>query len=292
MRCGSSGAAASPPPELDLAARARRQGAAVTLRVAQQLAGAEGLEADGAHAVLAGEGQDLVDIARVHERADREHRHVATAREDGGAQHVRVMARYAAEAGLALGEAAFEIIHAAAGCGEAVPHGKLGDGVEDEEVHRVEAEAAEAGLDLRGDGAVEVIDLVDDEHALTTAAQGGADDLLAVAVLVAGRGVDDVEAGVERAAHGGDAGFEGDRAIGEITDADHGGVESRAAERAARGETRERRRRGHVGARMEQRSPARNRTYFVHPSAFIRACALRAVTEGGLASPHLRTTTA
>jgi len=63
---------------------------------------------------------------------------------------------------------------------------------------------------------VVVVDLVDDEHAVASAPQSRADDLLAVTLFVVRRGVDQVQTRVHRAMDGGDAAFERDLAVGEI----------------------------------------------------------------------------
>ena len=106
--------------------------------------------------------------------------------------------------------------------------------MEDEEVRRSDAQPREALIDLRPDRPVEVVDLVYDEHPLAPAPQGPPDDLLAVAVLVAGGGVDEVQARIHRAADRGDAGLDGDVPVGHIADAEDGGPESCASEFAAR----------------------------------------------------------
>jgi hypothetical protein len=55
-----------------------------------------------------------------------------------------------------------------------------------------------------------------------------ADDLLGIAILVAGRGVDHIEAGVDGAAQRGHAGGEGHAAVGQIAAAEDGGDEAGA----------------------------------------------------------------
>lgn len=87
---------------------------------------------------------------------------------------------------------------------------------------------------LLGNGTVQVVDLVNDEHALAAGFEGVAHDLLGVTVLVAGGGVDHVETGVEGAADRGDALVEWDVTISEVADAENCGSEARAPELAAR----------------------------------------------------------
>ena len=127
-----------------------------------------------------------------------------------------------------------QLLHAAAGRGQALPDGQLGDAVEDEEVRGLQPQPPEAPVDLRGHGPVHVVDLVDDEHALAPALEGGPDDLLAVPVLVAGGGVDDVQAGVHRAADGGHALLERHGAVGQVADPQDRRPETRPSEFASR----------------------------------------------------------
>ena len=106
--------------------------------------------------------------------------------------------------------------------------------MEDEEVRRLEAQPPEAPVNLRGHGPVHVVDLVDDEHALAPALEGGPDDLLAVPVLVSGGGVDDVQARVHRAADGGHALLQRHGAVGQVADAQDRRPETRPSDFASR----------------------------------------------------------
>ncbi len=102
-----------------------------------------------------------------------------------------------------------------------------------EGVGRLEAQPRKAAFDLRGERLVEMVDLVDHEHALAPACQRSADDFLAVAVFVAGRGVDDIEAGVHRPPHRRDALLQRDGAVGNIADAQDRGLKTRPTEEPA-----------------------------------------------------------
>src|SRR5258708_2472116 len=75
-----------------------------------------------------------------------------------------------------------------------------------------------------------VVDLIDHKHAVASTLQRHADDLLAITFFVIWGGVDQIQARIHRAMDGGDTTIDGDFAVGEITDAEEGGLESRAAE--------------------------------------------------------------
>src|SRR5690606_15680562 len=110
--------------------------------------------------------------------------------------------------------------------------------MEHEGVGGVQAEPLEAFPDLSGDGAVEVVDLVDDEDARAASSERGAHDALAVAILVARRRIDQVEPEVEGSPQRGDERVERDCTIGDVTDADARRREPGATELAIRREAR------------------------------------------------------
>jgi hypothetical protein len=209
------------------------EGALVAFGVAEEFTGAEGFEGDGGDVVVAGEGEGFGEVAFMNEGAEGEEDDVAEAGGDGGGEGVGVVGGDATEAEFAGFAALVELVEEAAGSGGGMPIGELGAVVEGEEVDVGEVEAGEGGVDLFGDGAVEVVDFVDEEDAVAGVVfEGCADDLFGEAVFIVGGGVNDVEAGIEGAAEGGDAGVEGEGAVGEVAGAEGGGEEGGAAEGA------------------------------------------------------------
>ena len=130
-----------------------------------------------------------------------------------------------------------QLVEAAARCRDGLPVLERRAVVEDEEVDALEAEAREARRHLRPHGCAQVVDLVDQEDGLAPPPERPADDLLAVAVLVGGRGVDDVEARVEGPDERGHAGLDRHRAVGQVPDPEAGDGEAGRSERATGGET-------------------------------------------------------
>src|ERR1035438_2839704 len=167
----------------ELAARAGLERLVVAGGVGEQFARAKGFEADGADAMLLRERQDFFHVALVDERSDGKHHHVAEAGGDGREQDVGVVRRDATKARFAVLYGGRQLFHTAAGHGDSSPivHGT--DAVEYKTIDRVEARIFQAGIDLWRDRLVVIVNLVDDEHAVTAALQRGTDDLFAVAVL-------------------------------------------------------------------------------------------------------------
>ena len=75
--------------------------------------------------------------------------------------------------------------------------------MEDKRVSVVHLQASEARLNLWGHRLVQIVDLVDHEHTSAIPFECLPYDLLAVPSLVAGSGVNEVEASVEGSPHGG-----------------------------------------------------------------------------------------
>ncbi len=75
---------------------------------------------------------------------------------------------------------------------------------------------------------VVLVELVHDEDTLPPPREGDSQDLLGEAVLVVGRGVDEVEPQVQRLRHGGDAGVEPEVPVRHVADPERGGGEAGA----------------------------------------------------------------
>jgi hypothetical protein len=106
--------------------------------------------------------------------------------------------------------------------------------VKDEGVGVLQLQPAQRRLDLRRNRVEQVVDLGDDEEPVAHAFDRLPDDLLGVAVLVAGRGVDHIQPGVDGAAQRGDARWQRHAAVGQVAGAEHAGDEAGAAQLAAR----------------------------------------------------------
>src|SRR3954469_17681426 len=98
----------------------------------------------------------------------------------------------------------------------------------------LELKPLERGVDLRADRRIERVDLVDHEYLIANTLDRHADDLLGVAVLIAGCSVDQVQPSVDRAARGGQTLLQRQAAIGQVANAQRGGKDAGAAQRPPR----------------------------------------------------------
>src|SRR5262245_66304114 len=111
------------------------------------------------------------------------------------------MAGDSLESRLASTNSLVELLHAATRGGDACPGFERREIVEDKQVCVVHLQASEARLNLWGHRLVQIIDFVDHEHAIATSFERLPHDLLAVPGLIAGGGVNEVEAGIKGPPH-------------------------------------------------------------------------------------------
>ncbi len=89
-------------------------------------------------------------------------------------------------------------------------------------------------LNLRRDRAVQVIHLVNDEEFIAPPSHSTPDNLLRIAIFVAGGRVDHVDARIERALQRGDAAIDWLAAVGQVASTQQCGGEAGSPQRAAR----------------------------------------------------------
>src|SRR5262245_57874701 len=107
------------------------------------------------------------------------------------------MARNPLEPRLAGADGLVELLHTATGSGDVCPGFERREIVVDKQVRVVHLQAREARRNLRGHRLVQSVDLIDHEHTIAIPFKRLPYDLLAVPSLVAGGGVNEVEASIE-----------------------------------------------------------------------------------------------
>ena len=138
-----------------------------------------------------------------------------------------MMAGDAPEPGFTGPHALGELVHPAAGSGEGFPDLHFRDLVKYKQIGVIDVKRPQAGLHLRNNGVQRMIHFVDHEQVLALAPEGGADDFLAVTLLITGSGVDEVHTEIHRPVEGIDALLERHVPIGNIADADQRSIKSR-----------------------------------------------------------------